>query len=152
MPTTKKPICRSECVFSNFLDMLGDKWTLLMIRDLIFFDKHEFKDFLSSPEAIATNILSDRLKKLLAAGVIAEQRHPENGSRKLYYLTAKGKALLPVLLEIAKWGSVYLPDLPAMKKIYKKITSNPEAVKVYVLKSIDRWERENLEPSHSRLT
>ncbi|HEY9719817.1 MAG TPA: helix-turn-helix domain-containing protein, partial [Trichormus sp.] len=116
-----------------------------------FFDKHEFKDFLASPEAIATNILSDRLKKLLVAGVIAEQRHPENRSRKLYYLTAKGKALLPVLLEIAKWGSLHLPDLPAMQKLYKKITTNPAAVKVYVSKSIDRWERENLE-HRSRLT
>jgi len=150
MPTSKKPLCRSECVFSNFLDIVGDKWTLLVIRDLMFFGKHEFKDFLGSQEAIATNILSDRLKKLLAAGVISEQKHPDNASRKLYYLTDKGKALLPVLMEIAKWGSQYLPDLPAMQELYKKITKNPEAVKRYVGTSIGTWERENLQAKQAK--
>jgi DNA-binding HxlR family transcriptional regulator len=144
MPTAKKPICRSECVFSNFLDMLGDKWTLLVIRDLLFFRKHEFKEFLASPEAIATNILSDRLKKLLAAGIVAERRHPDNRSRKLYYLTDKGKALLPILLEIAKWGSDYFPDLPRMQPVYKRLKKNPEALKIFVAKEIEKWERENL--------
>ncbi len=139
-PTT----CRSDCVFSNFLDLLGDKWTLLVIRDLMFFNKHEFKEFLASPEAIATNILSDRLKKLMNAEIIAQQPHPEHGSRKLYYLTDKGKALLPVLIEIMRWGSIYFPDLQQMQPIYKRLSKNSEAVTALVAKNIAKWERENL--------
>ena len=135
---------RSECVFSNFLDLLGDKWTLLIVRDLMFFGKHEYKDFLASPESIATNILSDRLKKLVSAEVVHEQGHPENKSRKFYYLTKKGKALLPILIEMAKWGAVYLPDLERMQGVYAKLRANPDKIRATVLKNLSAWESENL--------
>jgi DNA-binding HxlR family transcriptional regulator len=135
---------RSQCVFSNALDLFGDKWTLLVVRDLFFFNKHEYKEFLASPEAIATNILSDRLKKLYAAGIIDEKVHPENRSRKLYYLTAKGKDLLPILLELAKWGAKYMKDLPAMQTLYKRLGRDENGLKAQVIADIQKWEAENL--------
>lgn len=132
---------RSECVISNVLDIFGDKWTFLLIRDLFLFDKHEFKEFLASPEAIATTTLTDRLKRLLAEGIIAELVHPEHASRKLYYLTQKGKDLLPIMLEMARWGSKYLPELSAMQEIYAALSEDPEAVKNDALARIETWER-----------
>jgi len=138
---------RSECVLSNVLDIFGDKWTLLIIRDLFFFNKHEYKDFLNSPEAIATNILSERLKRLQDSEIIDELPHPDNKSRKLYYLTAKGKALLPVLLEMARWGTKYFPDLPAMQGFYRRINQDENKLKKLVLDSIKRWERANIMPN-----
>jgi len=136
---------RSECVFSNFLDLLGDKWTLLIIRDLMFFEKHEYREFLSSPESIATNILSDRLKKLVVANVIAERVHPENRSRKFYYLTTKGKELLPIMIEMAKWGAVHFPELERMQGVYEKLRANTsEKLCAQVLKKLSAWEKENL--------
>ncbi|MBX9724985.1 MAG: helix-turn-helix transcriptional regulator [Candidatus Obscuribacterales bacterium] len=137
---------RSECVISNVLEVLGDKWTLLVVRDLFFFNKHEYKEFLCSPEAIATNILSERLKRLVSAGVIAEQVHPENKSRKFYYLTVKGKNLLPVLIEMAKWGMMYFPDLAAMQSLYARIASDENGLKEEILASIEDWESSHLIP------
>lgn len=138
---------RSECVFSNVLDLFGDKWTLLVIRDIFFFNKHEFKEFLASPECIATNILSDRLKRLLANGVIAEQIHPENKSRKFYYLTEKGKALLPMLIAMAKWGAIYMPDLNEMQKLYARLREDEKKLLSEVMDAIEQWEAQNIPQS-----
>jgi Predicted transcriptional regulators len=134
------PQPRSECVFSNVLEVFGDKWTFLVIRDIFFFNKHEFKEFLSSPEAIATNVLTDRLKRLLAYQVIAELPHPENKSRKLYYLTEKGKELFPILVEMARWGSKYFPDLPAMQNLYDRMRNQPAALRREIFEAIETWE------------
>ena len=135
---------RSECVISNVLDIFGDKWTFLLIRDLFLFNKHEFKEFLGSPELIATTTLTDRLKRLLAEGIIAEQVHPENASRKLYYLTQKGKDLLPIMVEMARWGSKYLPELNAMQELYAALAADPEALKQEALAKIEDWEKNYL--------
>lgn len=133
---------RSECVICNVLEVFGDKWTFLVIRDLFLFNKHEFKEFLSSPEAIATNVLTDRLKRLLAYEVIAEIRHPENRSRKLYYLTEKGKDLFPILAEMARWGAKYFPDLPAMQPLYERLRNEPGAIRKEIFARIAEWEIE----------
>lgn len=131
---------RSDCVICNVLELFGDKWTFLVIRDLFFFNKHEFKEFLASPEGIATNVLTDRLKKLLASGVIAELPHPENRSRKLYYLTDKGKDLYPTLMEIAKWGAKHLPDLPAMQGLYARMKTAPDSLSAEIFARVEQWE------------
>lgn len=141
-----KQQARSECVFSNVLEIFGDKWTFLVIRDLFFFNKHEFKDFLSSPEAIATNVLTDRLKRLVHAGVIAELPHAQNRSRKLYYLTDKGKDLFPVLAEMANWGMKYFPELPAMQQLYSRLKSEPDKLRDEVFAGISDWEKDQLPP------
>lgn len=94
---------RSPCPVACTLDILGDRWTLLVIRDLLL-GKARFKDFLASPEGIPTNILTERLKRLLEHGVVCQVRDA-GGSRHLAYaLTEKGKALLPVVRAMKDWG------------------------------------------------
>lgn len=142
---------RSPCAISNMLDIFGDKWTLLVVRDLIFHGKHEYKEFLESPEGIATNILSDRLKRLLATGVIAEIRHPQNRSRKLYYLTARGKALLPVLKEMLVWGEQHLPEVTdVMRPIFDRLRTDEKGFAREILTNLSAWERQYLSQSQSQ--
>jgi DNA-binding HxlR family transcriptional regulator len=94
---------RSPCPVASSLDILGDRWTLLVIRDL-FFGRTRFKDFAASPEGIPTNILTERLERLLARGII-EQFPAEDGTKRMAYrLTKKGKALGPVLKAMRDWG------------------------------------------------
>jgi DNA-binding HxlR family transcriptional regulator len=94
---------RSPCPVACSLDLFGDRWTLLIIRDL-FLGHSRFKDFSASPEGIPTNILTDRLERLLRAGIV-EQVPAEDGSKRLgYQLTEKGKALGPLLKLMRDWG------------------------------------------------
>jgi|SRR5579859_1677061 len=94
---------RSPCPVACSLDLFGDRWTLLIVRDLLF-GRTRFKDFTASPEGIPTNILADRLERLLAHDVV-EQIPAEDGTKRLAYrLTEKGKALGPVLKAMRDWG------------------------------------------------
>jgi DNA-binding HxlR family transcriptional regulator len=100
---------RSCCPITNGLDIFGDKWTLLIIRDLML-GKRRYQDLISSPENIASNILADRLKRLQLAGLINRQAYQQNPSRYEYVLTQKGKDLKPVLEAIIGWGKKHYPD------------------------------------------
>ncbi len=104
MPKKNLPDARrSPCPVSCSLDIFGDRWTLLVIRDLIL-GRSRFKEFTASPEGIPTNILSDRLERLLRHG-IAEQTPADDGTKRLAYrLTEKGRALGPVLVAMRDWG------------------------------------------------
>jgi len=94
---------RSPCPVACCLDLLGDRWTLLIVRDLVL-GRSRFKDFAASPEGIPTNILSERLERLLDSAVV-EQIPAADGTRRLaYQLTEKGRALLPVLKAMKDWG------------------------------------------------
>ena len=95
---------RSNCLVSSALDVMGDKWSLLIIRDMLFEHKKTFKDFSSSEERIATNILSDRLSKLEEFGIISKGKLPDNKKTNIYTLTEKGIELMPVLLELLLWS------------------------------------------------
>jgi DNA-binding HxlR family transcriptional regulator len=104
---------RSPCPVACALDICGDRWTLLVIRDLMF-GRSRFKDFSASPEGIPTNILSERLSRLLRHG-LAEQVPAEDGSMRLgYRLTEKGRALRPVLEAMRDWGLKWEPATKAM--------------------------------------
>ena len=94
---------RSICPLASSLDLFGDKWTLLVIRDLAC-GKSQFKDFMQSPEKIATNILSSRLARLLALGLIETFASTLQPGRQAYRLTAKGETLVPVLQALVDWG------------------------------------------------
>ncbi len=96
---------RSGCPVSISLEIFGDHWSLLIIRDLMVRGFRTFKEFQGSGEGIATNVLADRLKKLLAAGIINTEANPTDGRRVNYRLTERGIALAPVLLELLIWGS-----------------------------------------------
>jgi len=145
MKPALKIVPRSPCAISNVLDCLGDKWSLLIVRDLIFYEKHEYKEFLASPEAIATNILSDRLRKLLSHDVVAECVHPENKSRKFYYLTKKGKDLLPLLVEMVLWADNHLPASEIMKPVASAIKRNRRKCLAQIISKTTEWERINLQ-------
>jgi DNA-binding HxlR family transcriptional regulator len=97
------PARRSPCQVACSLDIFGDRWTLLIVRDL-FFGRTRFKDFTASPERIPTNILTDRLERLLTHGII-EQTPAQDGTKRLAYrLTQKGKTVGPVLKAMRDWG------------------------------------------------
>lgn len=98
---------RSDCPISYALDFFGDKWTFLIIRDLAFKERKFYKDFLNAEEKIATNILSDRLKKLESIGVIESRVFEKLKTQKEYSLTEKGKDLIPVLVEVILWSAKY---------------------------------------------
>jgi DNA-binding HxlR family transcriptional regulator len=107
---------RSPCPVACTLDLIGDKWTLLVVRDMLC-GKSQFKEFMSSPEKIASNILADRLGKLVESG-LAEKFHAEHQSGwEAYRLTKKGKSLLPLLQAIADWGLSYIKGTEARMKL-----------------------------------
>ncbi|UJP05114.1 MAG: helix-turn-helix transcriptional regulator [Nitrosomonas sp.] len=106
--TTQQSFERSFCPVACALDDLGDKWTLLIIRDLLL-GKKRYQEFLASPEHIATNILADRLKKLESAGFVLQQAYQQKPVRYQYVLTQKGKDLRPILQALVKWGKTYYP-------------------------------------------
>lgn len=99
MPSLER---RSPCPVACALDLLGDRWTLLVVRDL-FLGRSRFKDFAASPERIPTNILTDRLERLVAQGAVLRVPLP-GGKRFAYELTSKGRALQPVLIALKDWG------------------------------------------------
>lgn len=100
----KKIEFRSACPISTALDIFGDKWSLLIIRDLMFKGKNTYGDFLSSEEKIATNILADRLALLEMGGVVTKHNHPKHKLKMVYKLTPKGIDLILVLIEIISWS------------------------------------------------
>lgn len=118
MSTIKK---RSDCPISNSLEEWGDKWSLLIIRDLVFHKERTYGDFLKTPEKIATNILASRLQALEENGIIMKMDYPEGRSRYLYKLTEKGIRLIPVLVEISLWAEDYYPIPEERQEMMKEI-------------------------------
>jgi DNA-binding HxlR family transcriptional regulator len=105
---------RSPCPIACALDILGDKWTLVVVRDLAC-GKRYFNEFTRSPEGIATNILADRLQKLCGQGLV-EQHHEQDSERASYRLTEKGQTLQPVMVALAEWGLKTIPGTEARMK------------------------------------
>jgi DNA-binding HxlR family transcriptional regulator len=123
-------LCRSNCPINFVLETFGDKWTLLVIRDLMFHGKRHYSEFLASDEGISTNILANRLQRLEQDGVVEKEVDPNNRSKAIYRLTEKGKDLLPVMLEITAWSGKYdsktnapAPFLKALKKDRRPLIS-----------------------------
>jgi DNA-binding HxlR family transcriptional regulator len=100
---------RSGCPVSLGLDIFGDRWTLLIIRDLMFNDKRHFREMLQSAEHISSNILAERLKMLLEEGIITKTEDSSHKQKAIYSLTEKGIALLPILMQISAWSYKYRP-------------------------------------------
>jgi len=102
-----EPCSRSKCPVSCVLDLLGDKWTLLLVRDLLL-GKGTYTEFQQSPEGIPTNILAERLKRLQIAEIIEKLPYQERPLRYRYQLTEKGRDLYPVLSAMIDWGNRYV--------------------------------------------
>lgn len=130
------------CPIACTLDILGDRWTLLVIRDLMFKGSKTYGEFLQSDEKIATNILADRLRVLEEAGIVEKKAFPGNRVKNLYQLTPKGVDLMPTLIEIILWGDkyfdvservhriareIYRDKKRMMKKISKQLAANMES-------------------------
>ena len=120
---------RSPCPTANLLDIIGDKWTLLIVRDIIMGKRH-YSEFQASAEKIPTNILADRLKRLISAEIIVKQAYQEKPVRYAYSLTEKGKELQLVMKSMVKWSNKHIPGTYTEEQIARFIEQgNKETVK-----------------------
>ncbi|WP_284343788.1 winged helix-turn-helix transcriptional regulator [Dyella mobilis] len=113
--TTDRPFMRSPCAVASSLDIVGDKWSLLVVRDLLH-GKHTYGELADSPERIPTNILADRLKRLESAGIITSTPYQQHPVRYAYSLTPKGNDLGEVLLAFVHWGKRHIPGTVVLKQ------------------------------------
>ena len=118
---------RSACAVANTLDLVGDKWSLLVVRDLLH-GKRTYGELADSPEGIPTNILAERLKRLESAGIITSAPYQERPVRHAYTLTKKGTALGEVLLAIVRWGKEYIPGTQVLRQVGKKEPGKKESL------------------------
>lgn len=103
----KRTDIKSHCPVNFTLEVVGDPWSLLVLRDIVFFGKHTFKEFLESSERITTSVLTSRLNSLEKHGVLTKQPHPTDLRSSLYHLTEKGLGLVPMLLAMMEWGTTH---------------------------------------------
>lgn len=122
---------RSDCPISCSLDVFGDKWSLLIIRDIMLREKLTYSEFLESEEKIASNILVNRLSVLESEGILLKEVSPAKKSKFIYSLTKKGIDLLPIVIEIMDWGAKYNANCPR-RELGKKIKKDKAgAIKEY---------------------
>ena len=129
--------CRSHCPINFALEAFGDRWTLLIIRDLMFKGKSRYSDFLSSDEQMSTNILADRLKRLERLDMVTRTDEPGRRSRTSYALTDKGRDLLPIMLEITRWSAAHDPTTNAPRAFVRALDRDREAVEDAIRRSWD---------------
>lgn len=123
----KPPIHRrSPCPLNASVEMLGDRWSLLILRDMMVWGFKTYKEFLSSHEKIATNVLADRLRRLENSGIIASKPDPSDGRKLIYALTAKGIDLAPVLAEMVLWAARY--EKTGNQPLIRQLKGNKEHV------------------------
>lgn len=125
MTKTSKPGRRSDCPLSIALEIFGDKWTLLILRDMILKNFQTFKEFQESGEQIATNVLSDRLERLKQQGMVTGERSSNDARVVTYHPTMKGLDLLPALVEIVLWSARY-EKTAAPPKLIEKMTKDKD--------------------------
>jgi len=133
----KKNKIRTHCPVSYALDFFGDKWTFLIIRDLAFKGKCFYNEFLAAEEGIATNVLSDRLKKLELIGIISSKKVKQKQIRKKYTLTDKGKDLIPILIEMIVWSYKYDPLTEAGEDFFNQATKNRALLLKNILEGLE---------------
>jgi DNA-binding HxlR family transcriptional regulator len=115
---------RSDCPVSSSLDIFGDRWSLLIVRDLMLYKTRTYGDFTKSAEKIATNILASRLQVLEENGIIVKLPYPDNKVKGLYKLSPKGVDLIPALIEIALWGGKHLSNDDQCSPFLKVVKKN----------------------------
>ena len=124
--TKTLPSRRSECPIARALDVVGDKWTLVVLRDLIMARRRHYQEMLAGNEGIASNILASRLKLLEAAGMITRRRDPEQRRRVIYEPTEKALDLLPVMIELVLWGLKFDPQASAPAHFMRRLSEDRE--------------------------
>jgi DNA-binding HxlR family transcriptional regulator len=130
VPKTKKPSSdrRSDCPIAGALDILGDRWSLVIVRDIVFRGFREYGQFLEAGEGISTNILAERLERLTCAGILVRAEHPTNGKKYVYRMSEKGIALVPTLIELVLWGAKYVPDNAAPAAVVHQMRTAREKI------------------------
>jgi DNA-binding HxlR family transcriptional regulator len=126
VPEKLLPPPRSHCPIKFALEVLGDRWTLLIVRDLLFKGKHYFREFADSEERIATNILTDRLAKLEERGIVTREQEAHNRRNVRYELTGKGRDLAAILIEMIRWSGKYDPLTAAPRSFLRRIERERE--------------------------
>lgn len=111
---------RSYCPINLSLEIFGDAWTLLVLRDMMFAGKRHFRELLQSDEGISSNILADRLARLVGHGILTKADDPTHKQKAIYSLTEKGIALLPIVVQIGAWGSRWVPDAKKLEPTARK--------------------------------
>src|SRR5687768_9729221 len=129
---------RSNCPVSCSLDIWGDKWSLLIIRDLMLAKQCTYGDFLKAGEGIATNILASRLQSLEENKLIEKLEHPDSKAKVLYKLTRKGIDLLPIIIEISLWAEKYFPIPADRKAMLKEVKKDKTAFIKSMTKELER--------------
>ena len=124
----KRIVFRSDCPISTALDIFGDKWSLLVIRDILFKGKNTYGAFLASEEKIATNILADRLLRLEAGGLLTKQAHPQSKLKVLYKPTVKAIELIPLLVELIAWSEKYHDVHPYAREFVRAIKKDKQGL------------------------
>ncbi|MGI1677597.1 MAG: helix-turn-helix transcriptional regulator [Cellvibrionaceae bacterium] len=141
MVEKNKHSVRSHCPVACGLDVVGDHWSLLIVRDLLYFGRHEYKEILESEEGISSNILSDRLCKMQEKGLIKSIPHPDSKKRKLYYLTMKGKDLVYVLISLSMWATRHMTDIVKAGFDEEVMNQGPKQFAKYLLDKTAEWEK-----------
>ncbi len=131
------------CPIAFAMDIFGDKWSLVIIRDLMFSGRQTYGEFLEAGEGIATNVLADKLKKLEVEGLIIKLRDPDNLRRYIYQLTEKGTDLAPMLLEIIRWAGKYDPQTAAPEDFLRQIKQNRERVIIEIHKILTEKQKKS---------
>ncbi len=136
MTSVRRRHRKSDCPIHFALEMFGDAWTLLIVRDLMFKGRISYTDFLHAEEGIATNVLADRLVRLEEDGIIQKEAGSGRGTGSRYWLTPKGIDLLPVLLEIIGWSAKYDPKTAADPKFVRQLRTDPAGMEAQIRKQL----------------
>lgn len=142
---------QSGCPIAFTLDVIGDKWSFIIIRDMIFRKRRYFSEFLEAKENIATNILADRLKKLEENGIITKTKDPNHQKKYIYRITPKGIDLIPMILEFILWGTENDPQTITPEKLYKRLYSNKQKFADEVIEAMSSEAGPSLPPIFAEL-
>lgn len=127
-----------QCPFRYGLGVFGDRWSLLIVRDMMFRGHTRFQEFLNADEGISTNVLSDRLSRLEAQNIVSRRKDPDNGRQVLYELTSKGEDLLPVMLAVVGWAEKHDPETRISKEVGERIRADLNAVNEEILSAMQQ--------------
>ena len=123
----------NHCPIAFALDIFGDRWSLLILRDVLFKGKRRYKDLMESSEGIATNVLAQRLARLEARGILSKEVDQESKKQFIYQPTRKGLDLLPVLLELVRWSAIHDSETAAPSEFVRRLRADPAGLSAELL-------------------
>ena len=134
--------CRSACPVVFALDLFGDRWTLLIVRDMILKGSSSYGEFLEAGEGISTNLLAERLRRLEEHGIVTKARDPDHGAKFRYALTKRGIDLAPVLVEMIRWSAKHDAHSPVSKALRRRLDREPgKVVEEFVKRARENFAR-----------